>query len=211
MAIQELSLYGPLLARKLELFVKAIQLLTTETLTEFKQYTEVYIDPSNPRGQRPAEFLRLSADLRDERGERKPILHWTLHIAESPEMGKRPVTSRLIYPVQCHDGDPRQLAMDMSFTRAFAYFEQGYRIKIGSCDVSIHQVFSAASEDVTSASDLDSVAGTLIGNGTWIVQAKIASIAGNPEDVKRGTAELVRLKAALKGYIELDPVLDELR
>lgn len=54
--------------------------------------------------------------------------------------------------------------------------------------------------------------GIAIGSGqTWIVQADIEARTAAPDDIKRGAEELQRLKRDLASYVDLVPLMDELR
>ncbi|CCG83269.1 protein of unknown function [Taphrina deformans PYCC 5710] len=221
MPIQRLSLFAPLPARHLETFVAVVQTLTTERLNQFKTITYVYKDETSAQGRRASDFLRLREDRSttandpiDDAQNKSPAQ--VLEVIDAPEMNKRPVTSRIVHIVPCHAGDAKKLASSMGYLLSFAYYEQGYSLTIGSVSLRVYQVFQArkkaVDESMNGNAQAEEMEGVAIGDGsTWIVHADIEVSTGSPDDLKKGTDELVRLKKELQGYVELSPLLDELR
>lgn len=226
MPTQQLSLFAPLATDTVEAFVSAIQRLTFNDLSQFKTLTRIYKDGSSPQGGRPSEFVRLhtNASLDLSSTHVSPVIE----LIDSPEMNRRPVTSRTIHTVACTSGDPKKLIKSMGYLPAFAYFEQGYHLKIGSMTVRVYQIFKAQKvEDpdlmetpeesgVNTPEEKEEVEeefeGLTIGDGeTWIVQCDVDVKMTQPDDTKRGIEELLRFKKEMQGYIELDVVLDDLR
>lgn len=224
MPFQRLSLFAPLSYGSLEAFVTAIQTLTSDTLLQFKLLTRVYHDDSTPQGRRPSDLIRIRTDTSssDTTLVDPPILE----LIDTPEMNKRPVTSRTVHTVQCTSGDPPSLVKSMGYGLAFSYFEQGYRLKIGSLQIRVYQIFravlndtamrdddgDAAMQDLVEQPNDDALDGVAIGDTeTWIVQADIDLRTSQPDIIQRGVDELMTFKREVQGFINLEPVLDELR
>lgn len=226
MPFQRLSLFGPLNSDSMESFVTAVQTLTSNELSQFRTLTRVYKDDSTPQGRRPSDFIRIRSDASLD----SPILSSpVLELVDAPEMNKRPVTSRIIHTVPCTSGDPRSLVKSMGYQPAFAYFEQGYHIQIGTLQVRVHRIFNAQNAqkaavdpdameqdgDVTTravAEEDGELEGIAIGDGeTWIVQADVDSRMNQPDDIQRGIDALLTFKNQVQGFVVLDVILDELR
>ena len=161
-----------------------------------------------------------------------------MEVIDAPEMNQRqPITSRIVHTVPCHTGDARKLARAMGYTLSYAYYEQGYALTIGSIALRIYQVFQAKHNTTTNTITIKEnghtnhdpegdgeLEGVAIGDGsTWIVHADIevqsspssttttTTTTGSPDTIKKATDELMRLKKELQGYVDLIPLLDELR
>lgn len=220
MPIQRLSLFAPLPARHLETFIAVIQTLTTEYLNQFKTLTHVYKDESSTQGRRAAEFLRLredvspsASDANESHMQKSP--RQVMEVIDAPEINKRPVTSRIVHIVPCHTGNAKKLVSAMGYHLSYAYYEQGYSLNIGSISLRVYQVFQArrkVEQAVVEDPLSDELEGIAIGDGsTWIVHADIEVSTGSPDDLKKGTEELMRLKKELQGYVDMLPLIDELR
>lgn len=159
-----------------------------------------------------------------------PFTSTVIELVDAPEINnKRPLTSRIVHVVPCTHGDAATLALSMGYTPSYAYYEQGYSLLLGTTVMRIYRIFKAGREsnDMTTGEargggpgggagggeeETLNGDGTAIGDGTtWIVQADLEIRTGSPEDLRKGTEELLRWKKEVQGHLELLPLVDELR
>lgn len=208
---QQLSLYSSVPDADLKISLHTLVSLTGQKPNPIFSHHLIFmpqpINPANTQQQHELYRMRLSRDVdtaayvipyaKLPTSSDRNYAHWTAHVAELPEAGKRKVVSQALLSTTILDDEPFRFVGSLGYEYSSEYWIKGYQF-IYNDTITIHLFRLCVYNSNTGTLEL------LDKSGKWIVKAysDVASVT-DIEGINAATAALETLKTDLSGLFDL--------